>query len=539
MADVFISYAHTTANQAQGAAAVLRALGYSVWLDDDLAAHRAFTHAIEEQLTAAKAALVIWSADAAKSEWVLSEANRAREDRKLVQLTIDKTRLPMPFDQLQCADLSGWTGEGEHPNWRRVIASVAELVRGATQPVAISFAEASAPTLPDKPSIAVLPFADMTGSKDQDYFADGMVEEIVTALSRFQSLFVIASGSSLSYRDGARNLKQIARELGVRYLLEGSVRKAADRVRISVKLTDAVEGAPLWTERFDGTLEDVFALQDTVANSVAGQIEPTVEAAEIRRANARPTSDLGAYDLYLRALQLMHSFEKTAMLQAIDVLDQAMARDPDYSLVQALAGYLRSMMFVFAWSNDPADTRRSGLELAERALRSGSEDPQVLTYVAETIANLGGDLTISGAMLERSLVRNPGAAMSWAGSGWLQIYAGRPELAGTHFDTAIRLDPRSPYRHVILAGIGWSLLALRRFSEALPALREAVQLRPGNAGAWAALAASLAHLGDLSEARSALEHLDREAFDSMLGVFRDPEHRELLRSGLALAGADV
>src|SRR3974390_1194279 len=182
MADVFISYAHTTGRQAQAAAAALREAGYSVWLDDDLAAHRSFTQAIEEQLVAAKAALVIWSADAARSEWVLSEANRAREAHKLVQLRVDGARLPMPFDQIQCADLGGWTGEGKHPAWGKVIGSVAELVKDGAKPdggPTLVAVPPAAPPLPDKPSIAVMPFANLSGDAEQGYFADGMVVEIV------------------------------------------------------------------------------------------------------------------------------------------------------------------------------------------------------------------------------------------------------------------------------------------------------------------------------------------------------------------------
>src|SRR5215831_12875179 len=186
MSDVFISYGHsTTAPQARAAAAALRALGYSVWIDDDLPAHRAFTPEIEAQLTDAKAALVIWSAEAASSHWVLSEANRAREDNKLVQLRIDGARLPMPFDQSQCADLSGWSGESEHPSWRKVAASVADLVQGGGgQGLAPPRVEAALP-LPDKPSIAVMPFANLSGDPEQDYFADGVAIEVVSALSRF------------------------------------------------------------------------------------------------------------------------------------------------------------------------------------------------------------------------------------------------------------------------------------------------------------------------------------------------------------------
>jgi adenylate cyclase len=217
----------------------LRAAGYSVWLDDDLTVHRAFTAAIEEQLTAAKAALVIWSADAAKSEWVLSEANRAREDRKLVQLAIDKTRLPMPFDQIQCADLSDWTGEAEHPNWRRVTTSIGELVESkGGGPAILAAPHARAPAnvglLSSKPSIAVMPFANLSGDPEQDYFADGMVLEIVTALSRFSSLFVVGGGSSLAYRGSHRprsHRKRAGRALSPRRQRAQGRRPGPDRCR--------------------------------------------------------------------------------------------------------------------------------------------------------------------------------------------------------------------------------------------------------------------------------------------------------------------
>ncbi len=220
------------------AAEALRALGYSVWLDDELLAHHAYTQAIEEQLTAAKVALVIWSAEAVKSEWVLSEANRAREDRKLVQLTVDGARLPMPFDQTQCADLAGWNGDASSPGWRKVLASIADLTGGrqaATPPAASEL-----PPLPSKPSIAVMPFANLSGDPEQDYFADGMVEEIATALSRSKSIFVIGGASGLSFKGKETSPQEVGKILGVRFVLEGSVRKAGVRVRIlAVKLIDA------------------------------------------------------------------------------------------------------------------------------------------------------------------------------------------------------------------------------------------------------------------------------------------------------------
>lgn len=229
MADIFISYARSTEPQAKQIAEALRDLGYGVWRDDELPAHRAYNEVIEERLKAAGAVVVIWSADAVKSQWVRSEADRAREDGKLVQLTLDGARLPMPFDQIQCADLSGWNGDTAAAGWRKVVAGIGDLLVDAKNEPAIL-----TPPLPTKPSIAVLPFANLSGDPEQEYFADGMVVEIVASLSRVRSIFVIASGSGLSFKGKGLSPQEAARRLGVRYVLEGSVRKAGNRVRITV-----------------------------------------------------------------------------------------------------------------------------------------------------------------------------------------------------------------------------------------------------------------------------------------------------------------
>ena len=306
MSDIFISYARSNADVAHDVAEALRALGYSVWRDDELPAHRAYADVIEERLTASEAVVVVWSADAAKSEWVRSEADRARMDRKLVQLTVDGAPVPMPFDQIQCADLAGWSGDLEAPGWRKVVASVADLLGGGAAPASALEAALAGPppALPDKPSIAVMPFANLSNDPDQEYFADGMMDEIVTALTRNRALFVIASSSTLAFKGKTASAQDVGRQLGVRYLLEGSVRKSGDRVRIAMKLVDAGDGAQVWAERFDDTLADVFALQDRVALSVAGFVGPAITAVDERRGAGRPTESLGAYDLYLRAVPI-------------------------------------------------------------------------------------------------------------------------------------------------------------------------------------------------------------------------------------------
>ncbi len=505
MTDIFISYARSTEAQAKQIASALRALGYGVWRDDELPAHRAYAEVIEERLKAARAVVVVWSAEAVKSQWVRAEADLAREAGTLVQLSVDGSIPPLPFNQIQCADLSGWAGEDNAPGWRKVVASVADLLGGRASG-AVAAGE-TLPALPSKPSIAVLSLADLSPARDQDYFCDGMVEEIVTALSRFPSLFVIGAGSGLSYRGSAQSSGEIARTLGVRYLLGGSVRRAGERVRIAVNLTDAVDNVPVWSERFDGTLEDVFALQDEVAHGVAGQIEPAINAAETRRASARPTGDQGAYDLFLRALQMQKHYEPESFRQALDLLDQAIARDASYARAVALAGYIHALSYTFGYSNDLDRTREQALALVHRALRLAPDDPDVLACVAHSLSNTHEDLDGAEVLAERALVINPGSSFAWYVSGWVKAYSGRATPALEHFKAALRLDPRMPERHSALIGIGLSLVMMRRFDEAIPPLREATRLSPGNLGGLFGLAAALAHTGAMAEARAAYQAL--------------------------------
>ena len=534
MSDVFISYGRSTAREAQAIAEALRALGYAVWRDDDLPAHRPYAEVIQERLLAAKAVVVVWSAEAARSEWVQSEADRARTEHKLVQLRIDDAALPMPFDRIQCADLQGWKGDPDAPGWRNVISSLSDLIRGAPAPD-VGGAAAKEPALPDKPSIAVLPFTDMTGAKECDYFCDGMVMEIVTALSRFSSLFVIASDSSLSYRDGAYSRKHIARDLGVRYLLDGSVRRSGDKVRIAVQLVDAIVGAPVWNARFDGTLEDVFLLQDTVADGVAAQIAPTVVGVELRRARARPTKDLSAYDLYLRARFGVDN--KAKLLNSISLLKEAIARDPRYALALAYQADCHALLATWGYSEAPAESWQTSRDLARRALRLRGDDAEVLLWAGAALGRGGNDLAVAQALVERSLTLNPGDSQAWQVSGALNAYAGRPGLALEQLETGLRLNPRD--RLLPILHIGWSLLFLRRFAEAIPFLREAGDLHPDFEGPAVALIAVYGHLGRIDEAKAVLATVRPELITAMFGFFRDPDCQAILRSGLALAGVDV
>ena len=283
--------------------------------------------------------------------------------------------------------------------------------------------------LPDKPSIAVLPFQNMSGDPEQEYFADGMVEEIITALSRIRWLFVIARNSSFTYKGRSVDVKQVGRELGVRYVLEGSVRKAGSRVRITAQLIDALSGTHLWADRFDGSLRDVFDLRDEVASSVAGVIEPALRAAEIRRSSDRPTNDLTAYDLYLRALSHWGTYDEQRVLQALDLLGQAVERDPRYGPALAVAAHCHLLLAVSGSTENPETERRTSVDLARRALLIGPDDPDVLAPAAFVLGCFGEDIDVALGLIDHCCSLNPSCARGWYSSGVLRIFAGQPGLA--------------------------------------------------------------------------------------------------------------
>jgi pentatricopeptide repeat protein len=386
----------------------------------------------------------------------------------------------------------------------------------------------------------VLPFANMSGDPEQEYFADGMVEEIITALSRIRWLFVIARNSTFTYKGQAMDVKQVGRELGVRYVLEGSVRKAGNRVRITAQLIDALTGTHLWADRFDGSLEDVFELQDKVAISAVGVIEPTLQAAEIRRSTDRPTNDQTAYDLYLRALPHWGSFEKGRILQALDLLGKAIERDPHFGPALALAAHSRQLLAVNDWAGDRETNRRKGIDLAGRALRAGPDDPDVLASAGFVLGLFGQDIDVAIRLIERSLALNPSFARGWMLSGILRNIAGQPDLAIEHFETSLRLSPRDRIGNTG-TGLGGAYFLNGRFEDAAAILLSSLERAPGFAVTYRLLASCYAHMGRLDKAREIVERLRAITPVVVPSVtpFRNPEHRELLLSGLRLAAGEA
>jgi pentatricopeptide repeat protein len=413
-------------------------------------------------------------------------------------------------------------------------------------PVTLIAADASAlppsgpPPLPDKPSLVVMPFQNIGGDPEQEYFADGIVEEIITALSRITWLFVIARNSSFTYKGQAVDVRQVGRELGVRYVLEGAIRKSRGRVRISAQLLDARTGAHLWAERFDGLLEDIFELQDQVAASVAGVIEPTLQAAETARSADRPTDDLTAFDLYLRALHHFNHFDTSSLTQALGLLEEAIERDPDYGPALALAAHCHQRFEVVSRTDDPGTARCTGIALARRALHNSPNDPEVLRIAAFVPGYFGEDIDVSLRLIDRCLALNPSYARGWYSSGLLRVFAGQPDLALEHFENYLRLSPRDQLS-TYLNGIGEAYFFSRRFDEAAATLLASLELAPTFPVTYRVLASCYAHMGRLDDAREIVRRL--RAITPLVMEpatrYRNPELRELFLSGLCVAASET
>ena len=371
----------------------------------------------------------------------------------------------------------------------------------ATGAVSATAVETPVLPLPDKPSIAVLPFANMSGDPEQEYFADGMVEEIITALSRIRWLFVIARNSSFTYKGQAIDVKQVGRELGVRYVLEGSVRKAGNRVRITAQLIDAQSGTNLWADRFDGSLEDVFDLQDRVAISVAGVIEPALQAAEMRRSAARPTTDLSTYDFYLRALATYFPITRDRIVEAQVLLEQAIAIDRHYGPALSLAAICHLQLTTNGWVEEAETVRRKANDLARQALQAGENDPGILVNAAFVLARFDEDIDAATGLVDRALALNPSYARGWLFSGILRSWAGQHNLAIEHLETSRRLSPHERMGQPLVA-MGMAYFMKHQFDDAATRLLLSIQDHPGYPLSFRFLAACYAHMGRLDEARA-------------------------------------
>ena len=359
----------------------------------------------------------------------------------------------------------------------------------------------SAPPLPDRPSIAVLPFQNMSGDPEQEYFADGMVEEITTALSRFKWLFVIARNSSFTFKGRAVDIKEVGRSLGVRYVLEGSVRKASGKVRIAGQLIDAVTGAHLWADRFERDQTDVFALQDDVTVAVVSAIQPKLLQTEIARAARRRPENLTAYDCYLRAMQQFYLTTREGMAEAIRLAHRALELDPQFGLIAGLAGVCHLNNVIFGYATDPQFERKEAMRLLHLALSIDDSDPETLARASLISVVMVGDRESAIEMADRAVALNPNSFLAWNARGW--AYLLEPEEAVRSFERAIRMSPVDPLLHRAFAALGIAFIELGRFDEAIATGKKAQRQNPSYSPAYRCLASAFAHLARDAEARAA------------------------------------
>ncbi|GLS19226.1 hypothetical protein GCM10007874_22430 [Labrys miyagiensis] len=364
------------------------------------------------------------------------------------------------------------------------------------------------PALPDRPSIAVLPFANMSGDPDQEYFADGMVEEIITALSRMRWLFVIARNSSFAYKGRTVDVKQIGRALGVRYVLEGSVRKSANRVRITGQLLEASSGVLLWADRFEGGLEDIFDLQDQVTASVVGAIAPRLGQVEIDRANHKPTESLDAYDYFLRGMANVHRWNRQANNEALRDFRCAIERDPEFASAYGLAARCYSQRKACGWMIDRRQETAEAERLARLAAEFGRDDAVALCTAGIVLAYVVGRLDEGDALIDRALVLNPNLAWAWVFGSWVKIWLGQPDAATERGARAMRLSPNDPeVLFFMRTATAYSHFLTGHYAEALSWSRTAMRQQPKFVISICAAAASGALAGQLEEAQEAVERL--------------------------------
>jgi adenylate cyclase len=464
MSEVFISYARSTEAQAKRIAEALRGLGYGVWRDDELPAHRSYAEVIEERLKAAKAVVVVWSAEAARSEWVQSEADRARTDRKLVQVTVDGAALPMPFDRIQCADLTGWDGEPESPGWKKVADSIATLARGVA-PAAESSRPAAAAAPAAGVSVCVLPFANMSGDAEQEYFSDGISEDIITDLSKVSALAVTARNSAFAFKGKSIDVRQVAREVGASHVLEGSVRKSGARVRITAQLIDGATNNHVWAERYDRELDDIFALQDEISQAIVKALRLRLLPEEKRAIERRGTTSADAYNHYLMARQYYlygNRGDPRREEAIVRMCSRAVEIDPDYARAWALMAFAQySLRYSRGRSGD------DGLAAADRAI---SLDPAL--------------------------------AEPHAAKARILVSLRQGDQALVELKLALSLDPESPE---VLQAAGYLNYVDQNYQEAIRYFSKAAALDEADFTPTAMLVSSCKALGDTDGARRAAE----------------------------------
>jgi len=500
MSHVFVSYGRSTEAQAHAIADALRSRGFEVWRDNEIPANRAYSEVIEERLKSAKAVVVVWSAEAAKSHWVRAEADQAREAGTLIQVTVDGTLPPLPFNQIQCADLSRWAGDTGSDAWKRVEGAVASLVGHNSSGSARKDEEER------RFSICVLPFLNMSGDPEQEYFSDGISEDIITDLSQVSALSVVARNTSFSFKGTSQHVTKIARELNVTHILEGSVRKAGGRVRINAQLIDGVAGDHIWAQRYDRDLTDIFEIQDEISKAIVAALELKLLPKEKTAIEHRGTSSAEAYNLYLMAREhwITGSYGDPRRAEMIiRICTQATALDPSYARAWALMALAQTELRFWHGKSD------DGLATAEKTLALDPNIAEAHSVRARYLAE-EGRFDEANAHLETALRLDPDSWEANHDAAMLVFRQGRFKDAIPHFEKAAALMDNDYHSVLMLTccyqGTGDNN-AVRRSAQMTIDRAEKVIAQDGmNGGALTAGGSALASLGDMTRAR---EWIDR------------------------------
>ncbi len=579
MSDVFVSYARSTETEARQIADALRGLGHNVWRDDQLPAHRSYGEVIEERLRAAKAVVVVWSAEAIRSQWVRAEADMAREAGTLVQLTVDGAMPPIPFNQIQCADLRNWAGEIDSPAWRKIADSIIAL----TGPLESAGSGQGGAPAPQKLSICVLPFENMSGDAEQEYFSDGISEDIITDLSKISALSVVARNTAFRFKGKDIDVKDVALQLGVSHVLEGSVRKAGARVRITAQLIDGKAGDHLWAERYDRDLTDIFAIQDEISKAIVAALRVKLLPKEKKAIEQRGTSSADAYNLYLMARQHWISGNVGDVRRdevSVRICKQAVAVDPSYARAWALMALAQAELR-FRHGRDV-----DALPAAERALELDPNLPEAHCIKARYLQEEGHEED-ARMMIEKALRLDPESFEVNKEAGRLTFRQGRIEEACGYFEKAASLMDSDYHDSGMLitcyqamgdeagvrraakmtqeraekavtqdasngAALGWGAVSLSSLGEPVRAkewIDRALMIDPDNNTMRYNLACSLAtYLKDIDKAmellgpyfdRVSISELKHCAIDPDMNPLRDhPRFRQMVAAAKARLGVD-
>lgn len=541
MSDIFVSYARPDEPQAKRVADALRSLGYEVWRDDELPAHRAYSDVIEERLKSAKAVVVLWSAEAAKSQWVRAEADAARSAGTLVQGVLDGTIPPMPFNQIQCADLKDWNGPGETQGWKKLVASVAALAGTRST---------SKATVRRQTSVCVLPFQNMSGDPEQEYFSDGISEDITTDLSKVSALEVIARNTAFTFKGQAVDVCDVARKLGVSHVLEGSVRKAGNRVRVTAQLIDGAGGGHVWADRFDRDLTDIFAIQDEISQAIVAALKVKLLPEEKKAIENRGTANADAYNLFLMARQywIDGDFgESGRERRVIRICDRATHIDPDYAQAWALMGLAQANLR-YAYTGHEAED--DGLAAANRALALNPTIAEAHLPRAWHLAMLGRDREAQSE-IEMALQLNPDSWEVNKEAARVYYRQGRLEDATGYLEKATALSETDFHSRGMLSALylarGRLEAARACAAKVIEQVEPALARNPDNGAALAYGVLSFAAVGNFDRAREWMERallLDPDNMYMrynlawpMLAFFEDKDGAlELLEPALAKGG---